>query len=171
MKRKRRPFLKQKPVLYFDENVPAAVIDHFRKGSRWKKKIKCLSAVELGNRGRSDGFHFQYCSRQGYTLVSHDTDFNDEDKYPFANGSMHGVVMVKETKNNVRRSIGVLSNLLDFILVTPFPKSFMLESKFVISGEGCVMRGRDAKTKEVKSLQIEAGKTRLMEVRRHFSYF
>jgi hypothetical protein len=36
--------------------------------------------------------------------------------------------------------------------------------------EGCVMRGRDAVTKEVKSLHIESGKTRMGEVRKHFSY-
>jgi hypothetical protein len=125
-----------------------------------------LSAVELGNQGQSDEFHFEYCSRQGYTLVSFDTDFNDDAAYPFSNGKMHGVIMVKETKNSPNRSIGVLSALL----VTPFPKSFLLESKFVASGEGFVMRGRDAETKEVKSLHIEAGKTRMSDVRSHFSY-
>lgn len=170
MKRKRRPYLKQKPILYFDENVPASIVDHFRKGSRWKKKIKVFSAVELGNSGQSDEAHFRYCSRQNYTLVSFDTDFNDDTAYPFSNGNMHGVIMVKETKNNVSRSIGVLSTLLDFVLATPFPKSFMLESKFVASGEGCVLRGRDAETKEVKSMHIEAGKTRMSDVRSHFSY-
>jgi predicted nuclease of predicted toxin-antitoxin system len=171
MKRKRRPYLKQKPILYFDENVPASIVDYFRKGSAWKKKLKVLSAVELGNQGRSDESHFQYCSRHGYTLVSFDTDFNDDSAYPFSNGKMHGVIMVKGSKSNSGRSpIGVLSALFDFILATPFPKSFLLESKFVTSGEGCIMRGRDAKTKEVKSLQIEAGRTRMSDVRSHFSY-
>ena len=171
MKRKRRPYLKQKPILYFDENVPASIIDHFRKGSSWKKKIKILSAVELGNQGQSDDSHFQYCSRHGYTLVSFDTDFNDNSAYPFSNGTMHGVIMVKGTKSNAGRSpIGVLSALFDFILATPFPKGFLTESKFLTSSEGCVMRGRNAKTKEIKSLQIEAGKTRMGEVRSHFSY-
>jgi hypothetical protein len=83
---------------------------------------------------------------------------------------MHGIIMVKETKNNVSRSISVLSNLLDFVLVAPFPKSLMRETKFVVSGEGCAMRGLDAKTKEIKSMHVEAGKTRLGEVREHFSY-
>ncbi|WP_316189498.1 hypothetical protein [Bradyrhizobium sp. SZCCHNRI2013] len=48
---------KQKPLLYFDENIPASIIDNFRKRSWWKKKVKVLSAVELGNQGRSDDFH------------------------------------------------------------------------------------------------------------------
>src|SRR5260221_6493844 len=109
MKRARRLYLKQKPILYFDENVPPSIVDHFRKGSGWKKKIKVLSAVELGNQGQSDDFHFGYCSREGYTLVSFDTDFNDDTAYPFSNGKMHGVITVKETKSNASRSIGVLS--------------------------------------------------------------
>jgi predicted nuclease of predicted toxin-antitoxin system len=170
MERRRRPYLKQKPILYFDENVSAAIVDHFRKGSAWKKKLKVLSAVELGNQSQSDQSHFQYCSRQGYTLVSFDTDFNDDKAYPFSNGKMHGVIIVKEGKGNASRTIGVLSALLDFVLATPFPKAFLIESKFVTSGEGCVMRGRDVKTKEIKSLRIVSGKTRMGDVWGHFSY-
>jgi predicted nuclease of predicted toxin-antitoxin system len=170
MEKSRRPFLKQKPVLYFDENFPAPVLDHFRRGSRWKKKIKVQSAIELGNKRKSDKFHFSYCRRRGWTLVTFDEDFNDDAAYPFANGKMHGVVIVKQTKGNVQEATRVLASLLDFILRTPFPRSFLMESKFVISREGCVMRGRDARTKEVKSLQIVAGKTKMHEVRAHFSY-
>ena len=170
MKKNRRPYLKQKPSLYFDENFPAPVLDHFRKGSRWKKKVKVLSAAELGNKGQSDEFQFAYCMRNGYTLVTFDEDFNDDTAYPFANGNMHGVVVVKDTKRSTDRSKVVLSNLLEFVLTTPFPKAFLLETKFIISGEGCVMRGRDAETKEIKSMQIVAGRTRMSEVRKYFSY-
>ncbi len=58
MKRQRRPFLKQKPIFYFDENFPVSILTHVREGSRWKKKIKVLSAIDLGNKGKSDEFHF-----------------------------------------------------------------------------------------------------------------
>ena len=170
MKKNRRPYLKEKPALYFDENFPAQILEHFRRGSRWKKKIKVLSAVDLGNKGQSDEFQFEYCRRQGYTLVTFDEDFNDDKAYPFSNGNMHGIVIVKETKSNVQRAEQILSNLLEFVLTTPFPKGLLRESKFVASGEGCVMRGRDAETKEVKSLHIIAGQTRLSDVREHFSY-
>jgi len=141
--------------LYFDENFPVPVLDHFRKGSRWKKKVKALSAIDLSNEGKSDEFHFAYCTRNGYTLVTFDEDFNDDAAYPFANGSMPGVVMVKETKGNVQKTADVLSGLLDFVLTTLLPKAFLSESKFTI--EGCVMRGRDVRTKEVKSLHIISG--------------
>jgi predicted nuclease of predicted toxin-antitoxin system len=170
MKRRRQPYLKQKPILYFDENIPTLMIEHFRKGSRWKKKIKALSAVRLGNKGQPDDFHFKYCARHGYTLVTFDEDFNNDALYPFANGHMHGVIIVKETKTNVQRAERVLSNVLEFVLRTPFPKAFLLESKFIASGEGCVMRGRDANTKQIKSLQIVAGQTTMVAVRGHFSY-
>jgi predicted nuclease of predicted toxin-antitoxin system len=170
MKTKRRPFLKQKPILYFDENVPMPVVDHFRKGSRWKKKVKVLSAIELGNTGKSDDSHFAYCSRYGYTLVTLDEDFSDDSTYPFGNGTMHGIVMIKETKGNVQNIRRALANLLHFIQTTPYPKLFLAESKFTVSGEGCVMRGRDVKTREVKTLQIVAGRTKAGEVWKYFSY-
>lgn len=170
MKRKRRPFLKQKPILYFDENFPASVIAHFRKGSRWKKKFKVLSAIDVGNKGKGDEFHFSYCGRNGYTLVTLDGDFNDDTAYPFSNGNMNGVVMVKEGKGNEQHIEGILAGFLHFIETTPFPKSFLSESKFTVSGKGCVMRGRDIQTKEVKSMHIVSGKTRIGDVWKHFSY-
>lgn len=170
MKRKRWPFLKQKPILYFDENFPVPVLDHFRKGSRWKRKIKVLSAIDLGNKGKPDDFQFAYCARNGYTLVTFDEDFNDDAAYPFGNGAMHGVVMVKETKGNARNTERVLANLFDFIQTTPYPKLFLAESKFIVSGEGCIMRGRDVRTGQVKSFHIVAGRTRVGEVWEYFSY-
>jgi predicted nuclease of predicted toxin-antitoxin system len=169
MAKQRRPFFKQKPILYFDENVPASVIDHFRN-SYWKKKIKLLSAVDDGNKRQSDKFHFRYCKRNAYTLVTLDGDFNNDRMYPFTFGDMPGVIMIKETKSHVRRIVNVLSNVLHFILQARFPKAFLLESKFIASGEGCVMRGRDAQTKEIKSMHIVAGQTRLSEVWEYFSY-
>lgn len=167
MKRRRQPYLKQKPILYFDENIPASFIDHFSKSSWWKKKIKVLSAVDEGNQGQSDDFHFQYCSKSGYTLVSFDTDFNDDAAFPFSNGQLHGVIVLKGAKNNSDRKTE-FARLLGFVLATPFPKDFLRESKFLISNEGCVMRGRDIKTKQIKSLHI-TGTMRLGQVWKHFS--
>ena len=59
MKRNRVPFLKQKPILYFDENFPVPVLTAFRRGSRWN------------------------CGRDQYTLVTFDEDFNNDAAYPF----------------------------------------------------------------------------------------
>jgi hypothetical protein len=52
---------------------------------------------------------------------------------------MPGVIMLRGAKKFLDRK-GELSALLDFVLTTPFPKSFLLESKFIASKEGCVMR-------------------------------
>jgi len=130
-----------------------------------------LSAIDLGNKGKSDGFQYAFYARNGYTLVTLDRDFNDDAAYPFGNVTMHGVVMVKKTKGNPQNIERVLANLLEFIQTTPYPKLFLVESKFIVSGEGCIMRGKDVKTKEVKSFQIVAGQTKVGEVWRHFSYY
>ena len=122
MAKQKRPFFKQKPVLYFDENCPEPVVEHFRTNSYWKKKVKVLSAVEEGNKGQPDGFHFGHCKRNAYTLVTLDGDFNNDRLYPFAFGTMPGVIMIKETKSQVQRIVRVLSSVLDFVLRAPFPR-------------------------------------------------
>jgi hypothetical protein len=83
---------------------------------------------------------------------------------------MHGIVMVKETKSNAQKIERVFASLLEFILSTPSPKAFLKESKFTISSEGCVMRGRNCDTKEIKSMHVVAGQTTLREGRIFFSY-
>jgi hypothetical protein len=83
---------------------------------------------------------------------------------------MHGVVMVKDGKGDPQKAERRLASFLDFIQTTPYPKSFLAESKFAVSGEGCVMRGRDVMTKEVKSFHIVAGQTKVGQVWEHFSY-
>jgi predicted nuclease of predicted toxin-antitoxin system len=112
MAKPKLPFTKQKLFLYFDENCPALAIDHFKRSSYWKKKIKALSAIELGNKGRNDKFHFDYCNRNGYILVSLDNDFADDTRYPFSFGKMAGVIIVKASKGDLRRFMVVLSRLL-----------------------------------------------------------
>jgi hypothetical protein len=61
------------------------------------------------------------------------------------------------------------SDLCNFIETSPFPKAFLLESEFITTGEGCVMRERDVKTEEIKSMQIVAGKTKIEDVWKHCS--
>jgi predicted nuclease of predicted toxin-antitoxin system len=170
MKRAKRPFLKQKLTLYFDENFPSAVTSHFRSRSYWRKKVKILSAAEEGKLGQDDGSQFGFCSRNGYILVTRDSDFCDDKQYPFGFGQNPGIVIVRATRSEVHQIISSLSAFLDFVLQLPFPRSFVAEAKFILSGEGCIMRGRDGQTREIKSLYIEAGKTRMVEVRAHFSW-
>ena len=52
----------------------------------------------------------------------------------------------------------------------PRPKAFIGDSKFQVSLEGFVMRGRDSKTREIKTPTIVPGDTS-DKIARHFHYF
>jgi predicted nuclease of predicted toxin-antitoxin system len=95
-------FIKHKPRLYFDENFPVEAIDHFRS-PYWKKRLWITSAGEQGHQGQSDRFHYSYCQRHGYTLVTLDDDFNDDRLYPFTHGKMPGIIIIK-AKSGRRRA-------------------------------------------------------------------
>lgn len=49
--------------------------------------------------------------------------------------------------------------LADFLSNMPFPKYFMRDCKFQVSSEGCIMRGRHAKTKNVQTITVKPGHT------------
>jgi predicted nuclease of predicted toxin-antitoxin system len=168
MSRRKRPYFRQRPALYFDENFPLAAFDVLAASSYWRKKFKFVSAARVGHLGKPDEFHFAYCRREGHTLVTLDADFANDAQYPF--NKMPGVIIIKDCQGDADRIRHTLERLLDFISAMPLPKTFMGDSKFVASGEGCVMRGRDAKTREIKSLEVVAGRTLLREVREFFNY-
>jgi predicted nuclease of predicted toxin-antitoxin system len=93
--RSKRPFLKHKLSLYFDENIPDRVVRYFRSGPSWRKKVKITSARELGLGGRSDRFHYDCCQRHKHTLVTLDLDFDNDKIFPFTFGRMPGIIMIK----------------------------------------------------------------------------
>lgn len=88
----------------------------------------------------------------------------------FRYGENAGIIIIKATRSDIGKMVQSLNAVLRFVLAMPFPKAFVKETKFIISGEGCVMRGRDGQTREVKNLFIEAGKTTVGEVRTYFSW-
>ncbi len=59
---------------------------------------------------------------------------------------------------------------MTFILHFPRPKSFLAESKFQVSEEGCIMRAWDCETREIKTYTIAKGKTWLSEASERFNY-
>jgi len=168
---RKRPFLKQKVSLYFDENIPDRVVSHFRLAAAWSKKIKIATAKELGLNGRSDRFHYDYCQKHQHTLVSLDLDFDDDEKYPFRNGKMSGIIMIKASSADIARIIDILSRALTFITWLPLPRAFLAETKFVAGRDGVTMRGRDADTHEIKSIHVVAGVTSTKEIRDFFSFW
>lgn len=166
----KRPFLKHKLSLYFDENIPDRVAEHFRMTPAWSKKVKVVTARGLGASGRSDKFHYNYCQRHKYALVTLDLDFDNDSHYPFTFGKMPGIIMVKASSDNVARIIDILSRTLDWLTRLPLPKAFLAESKLVAGRDGVMMRGRDFATKEIKSFHVVAGVTRTIEIRDFFGF-
>jgi predicted nuclease of predicted toxin-antitoxin system len=166
----KRPFLKHKLLLYFDENIPDRVAGHFRIAPAWSKKVKIITARELGTDGQSDKFHYNYCLRHKYTLVTLDLDFNNDKYYPFTSGKMPGIIMVKASSADAARIIDIVSRTLDWLTRLPLPRAFLAESKVIAGRDGATMRGRDFATKEIKSFHVVAGVTRLIEIREFFSF-
>lgn len=168
--RARKSFLKQKLFLYFDENFPTAVVNHFMSARRWRKKVSITTAVERGNLGKPDRFHYSYCQKYRLVLVTLDRDFDDDQAYPFGFGSMCGIIMIRASSASVVQITDILTRILIFLTRIPFQRSFLLETKFIASRDGVIMRGRDADTKEIKSLSVTAGETTISEIRRFFHY-
>jgi predicted nuclease of predicted toxin-antitoxin system len=121
-----RPYLKQKPRLYFDENVPEEVTYHFRDSSYWKSKVRTTTAFLEGNVKRSDLFHYRFCQRHRLTLVTLDDDFADDRRYPFTHGMMAGIIIVRASSSAPPAIVGLLAMLLDFVIIFPFPRGLLL---------------------------------------------
>ena len=56
--------------IYSDENIEYSIIEGLRR-----RKIKVLSAIELGYKGMSDEFHIQKASEMKAVVLTHDLDF------------------------------------------------------------------------------------------------
>ncbi|MGA7323301.1 MAG: DUF5615 family PIN-like protein [Rhodomicrobium sp.] len=168
--RQRRPFLKQRPTLYFDENIPAATIAYFKGATRWRSRFKFVSALELGHMGRADRHHFHFCQKRQFTLVSLDSDFEDDRDFPFM-GRMAGVIIVKASKGTPDAVRCALEQVLSFLIQVPFPKGFLIHTKLICSAEGCEIRGRDLDNKELRRIYAAAGSTTIREVLETFNYF
>jgi Domain of unknown function (DUF5615) len=167
---RRRPFLKHKLRLYFDENCPEAVIDHFLRNRRWKKRVSVTSATMRNNIGRDDHFHFTYCLRNGYALVTLDRGFVNDTAHPFQNGSMRGIIVIRASSADIRQIVDILSGLLSLLTSLPLPKVFASEAKFVAGRDTVLMRGRDLETKEIKEMQVVVGRTEIGEILAFFSF-
>jgi predicted nuclease of predicted toxin-antitoxin system len=166
----KRPFLKQKLSLYFDENITDPVVNYFQSAPAWKKKVRVTSARALRMDGRPDRFQYDFCKNNNYTLITLDLDFDDDKRYPFTFGKMTGIIMIKASSADVARIVDILGRALIFVTGLPLPRAFLTETKFVAGRDGVMMRGRDASTKEIKTLHVVAGATLKREIREFFSF-
>jgi hypothetical protein len=167
-RRRRRPFLKQKLPLYFDANFPRKLIQDIRQDRAWKKRCSIHSASEEGNQHRDDGFQLEFCKAKGYVLVTLDADFMNDSKYPFS--GIAGIIRVVAAKNDIHSIEERLGTLLDFISSFPVPKIFVGDTKFQVSPEGCVIRGRDSVSGQIKEVRIKRRDSNI-DVMKAFSYF
>ncbi len=100
MKKAQQPYLKQKIYLYFDENFPAGIIGELKEDNYWKRRCRIYSVYDFGNQNKDDLFQFEFCKRKGYTLVTLDTDFMNDTKYPF--GRIPGIITIIAKGNDLR---------------------------------------------------------------------
>ena len=167
MKKKDIIHVKQKIRLYFDENFPMGTVNYLKSDKNWKKKCKIISAHDEGNLGKKDGFHFNYCKKKDFVLVTLDSDFMDDTKFPIM--KIPGIIRIASNKQDQDDILNNLAILISFLSNIPFPRFFMGDTKFQVSKEGCIIRGRDSSTREIKSLPISKG-TSAREVMKEFSY-
>lgn len=168
MTKNQAPYLKQKLQLYFDENFPQEIIDALQNEGYWRKKCKVYSAKSEGNENRDDIFHFQFCKQRNLVLVTLDKDFMDDTRYPFSGTA--GIIRVVARGNEPEIILNNLRILLDFLCAFPIPRSFVYDTKFEVSQQACVIRGRDALTREIKSVTVKPGDT-VDKVMEKFNYF
>ena len=165
----RRPYLRQKIDLYFDENFPREVIDELKCAKRWTRKCRFYSVYDFGNGNKDDTFQFGFCKEKGFTLITLDDDFFNDTVYPF-NG-FPGIIKIVTKGNNLESIRYCLNIMLSFLIIFPFPKYFLNDTKLRVSQEGGMIRGRDAQTKEIKTCSLVFGETTVGDLLREFHYF
>ena len=167
MKKAQRPYLRHKIDLYFDENFPAGIIDELKKDTYWKRRCRVYSVYDFGNQNKDDAFQFDFCKSRGFTLVTLDPDFMNDTQYPF--GRIPGIITIRAKGNDAAKIKDCLDLLIDFVLHLPQPKNFLGDSKFQVSEKGCIIRGRDYLTGEIKTYTVIPGDT-LSKVADEFNY-
>lgn len=124
---------KQEPRLrlYADENVAPA----FVLALRHFQKVNIVSAVELGFRGRDDGFHFAEAKRERRFLLTNDHDFLDDRRFPLQ--SCLGVIVLAPPKEHL--DVGYYSLWLTEHLIPSLET--LLHTKVVVHRNKLVIHG------------------------------
>jgi predicted nuclease of predicted toxin-antitoxin system len=167
MPRKRSIYLKQKLRLYFDVNFPKNVVEALKTEQRWGRKCKIYSANDLGFENKDDKFLLEYCRKRNFVLVTLDKDFMDDRQFPFS--KIPGIIRVIAKKNDHVTILSNLMSLLTFLSFFPFPRGFMSDTKIEARSNGCLIRGRDATTREIKTMFIGVG-DQVKKVRNGFGF-
>lgn len=92
---------KKKARLLLDENLDAALADGLR-ALGWKLE----TVEEVGLRGRDDGDVLAYAHRKDRILISNDSGFRDERRFPPQRNP--GVIILPQDTSEAARSLGVV---------------------------------------------------------------
>src|SRR5215472_406021 len=92
MARNKRPFFRQKPTLYFDENFPRNVIDALRANRRLTNCFKLYSVYDFHHENKDDDFQYAFAKKKGFVLVSLDKHFLNDRKFPIQ--KIPGIIVV-----------------------------------------------------------------------------
>jgi predicted nuclease of predicted toxin-antitoxin system len=166
--KKKKYYFGQKINLYFDENFPQEIINQLKNDKWFGKKCKITSVFDEETTRKGDSFHFSYCKKKNYTLVTLDADFWNDSKYPF--GKIPGIVILTCDSKNFSKVSELVEIFISFFSMFPHPKYFIGDSKFQISNKGCLMKGRDSVTGEVKRFLIQPGDS-MYKVGKEFGWF
>jgi hypothetical protein len=102
MSRQKPVYLRQKPILYFDENFPQPIVEPVRESRQVRKYFELLSVYDFDNQRKDDEFQLAFCKVRGFVLVTLDKDFMDDRKYPIQ--KLPGIVVIAAPKNQGQRS-------------------------------------------------------------------
>jgi predicted nuclease of predicted toxin-antitoxin system len=161
-------YLRQKPILCFDENFPQQIIDAAKSGGPLRNSFKLLSVFDFNNQGRDDQFQLGFCKAKDFVLVTLDKDFMDDRRFPIQN--LPGIIVVAAAKNQPAEILACLTTLARFISFFPRPKGFMGDCKFQVSSGGCIIRGRNARTRVIKTVVVKPG-DRVNQIAREFGFY
>jgi predicted nuclease of predicted toxin-antitoxin system len=160
--------LKQKINFYFDENFPQGIVSQLKNDKWFRKKCRIVSVFDKDTKRQGDQFHFDYCKKKDYALVTLDGDFWNDFKYPLRR--IPGVIVLTCDGKNLADVKGLIEIFVSFFSSFPRPKYFIGDSKFKVSKRGCLMKGRDSITREIKSFFIRPGNSSY-DVRRKFNWY
>lgn len=166
-KKIRRPYLKHKMRLFFDENIPVSLVNRLKTNNFWKEKCRLISSSDQNFEGRDDNFIFNYCKNNFHSIVTLDKGFMNDRKYPF--GKMPGIILVVAKKNEVNKIENVLTFLLQFLSTVYLPRIFLGDTKIQASENYALFKGKDYISGKIKSIKI-GQKDALADVLIKFSY-
>ncbi len=158
MPHRKNIYYKQKLRLYFDENFPNNTINVLKRNNSFKKLAKIYSVFDFNNENKDDKYQLNFCKNKGFILVTLDKDFMDDLKYPIS--KIPGILrIIAGKKSDTKKIIFCLKSFVHFISAFPIPRNFVGDAKFQVSSEGCVLRGRHMRTREIITVIIQRGDT------------